>query len=228
MQNKHEMLQKEQEIHFLNQKYELEKERKIIIETLLSDLKHRTQNNLQTICSLLHFQYNTLQDDKAKIAIQSIENRIESIMMLHKLLDFKESTINIHVPTYFNNLLLYLIDSYGLENKVKLIINIEDIDIDFQKIVPLALLVNELVTNAFKYAYVNQISPLLQVKIYKSSTDETLQLIVKDNGIHQNLELNFNGSSLGLKIVNLLSQQLKAKMNYQYQTGLEWTFDIPI
>ena len=191
------------------------------IEMLMRELHHRVKNNLQVISSLLGLQSMKLEDHKAQKAVREGKERIRAMSLIHQKLYQDENITSINIKDYMENLVDELAASYGYKDKAQLSIAIPDIDMDADTTLPLGLIVNELVSNAFKYAFSDIEKPVLALSL-EEKKDE-FHLILTDNG--KGLPMNFsfdNAQSFGLKLVNLLVKQLKGQLNVSSQDGLSF------
>lgn len=206
----------------------LEKQKRIIEkqsqekDTLIREINHRVKNNLQVISSLLNLQANSLHDTKAKEALRDSYERIKAISLIHQKLYGFEETASIPLHEYILALFSDLKMVYAAKN-IELICTTEPVNVslDVESAVPLGLILNEIITNALKYAYPEKNNGLLHIDFSKKETD-TYTLLVKDDGI--GLPLGFDpekSTSLGFRIIRELSRQLAG--TYQYSSDVTGT-----
>ncbi len=197
-----------------------------INETLLKETHHRVKNNLQIISSLLNMQSKFMKDSMSKEAIKDSQNRIKSMSLIHQQLYQKEALTSIETAGYFENLLESLCTSYGIDpGKVNMDINIESHLLDIDTAIPLGLIVNELVSNAFKHGIDKETGKFGFV--FKKLSGHQLLIKVRDNG--PGIQQVFDPAkikSYGLKLIHILSQKLKADLNFRNNNGLEVTLII--
>ncbi|MBL0741454.1 tetratricopeptide repeat-containing sensor histidine kinase [Chryseolinea lacunae] len=207
--------------------YRLSQRNKQRVETLLKELHHRVKNNLQILSSVLTLQSQRLTDAAALQAVKSSEGRVNAMALIHKKLYTGEQSLDINLKEYITELIQYLIQSYGYAQKeLKLTLDVAEIKLDVDKAIPIGLIINELVTNAFKYAYNNQASPELNVNLTLSNK-QNLMLEISDNG--QGMPKNRpSDQSFGLKMVDILLQELRGKLNIESKKGTGYFFQIPI
>ncbi len=184
-------------------------------EVLLKEIHHRVKNNLQVISSLLNLQSNSLSDEKMKSAVKEGQSRVKSMALIHQTLYQSDRLTRIDLQDYIEKLVSFLSDTYRNEKKeIVTVINAKNISLDIDTAIPLGLIINELVSNSFKHAFKNKTKGLIEVILEKpGSTD--YKLFVSDNGI--GLADNFNiekADSLGLKLVNILTRQLKGELTF--------------
>lgn len=199
----------------------------IKIETLMRELHHRVKNNLQVISSLLGLQSLKMDDDKAKQAIEEGKNRVKAMSMIHQRLYKGEEVSSINFREYASNLAEELKQTYAGEQDINLNIEIPDIELDVDTTSPLGLILNELITNSFKYAFEHIKKPTISIIL--KFDDHTAVLDVSDNGhgLPENLDI-YTNDSFGLKLVNILVKQLKGKIAIFSEAGLTYriTFEI--
>ncbi len=195
---------KNSEIEF--QRRELEKKDKEK-ETLLKELQHRVKNNFQIILNLLDMQIMDLEDTQAIAPLREGTNRIKSMAFIHQLFMANENE-DIEIRRYIEKLVSEISNSFKLENPPLVNIEVEDIILDMDTAIPLGLILNELVTNAFKYGF-SVDEKLLSIYLKSTEIKGNYTLCITDNG--QGFPKDFdikNGHSLGLRLVTRLSKQL--------------------
>lgn len=180
-------------------------------ETLLKEVHHRVKNNLQTVSSLLSLQSRTVEDNKISGIIKSSQNRVVSMAMVHEMLYKRDDYLSkIELKPYVEELCEYLIRSIkGSSNTIDLKLDIADIKLSIDTVIPLGLIINETVTNALKYGFPEKETG--QILIQLSALDENkYELYLGDNGIGFPEDVNpKNSKSLGLKLIHNLSRQLR-------------------
>ncbi|MGB0431590.1 MAG: sensor histidine kinase [Bacteroidia bacterium] len=181
---------------------------------LIKEIHHRVKNNFQVVSSLLELQSRGIEDAKAKALAQEGQNRVKSMALIHQRL-YQNEDLLISFDEYTRALVSEIAAMYDKE--VDADINAENFAFDVDTAVPLGLILNELITNAFKYAIDENHKSL---KIYFEKLDDSYKMVVKDNGkgIAHDFDLKLT-KSLGLKLVNRLSQQLKGKAEILKEEG---------
>jgi len=179
-------------------------------ETLLKEIHHRVKNNFQTVSSLLSLQSRSTKEEDTKLVLKATKDRVISMAMIHEMLYMREDLSKIEYKTYVQELSQYLIKSIkGIENKIKLTINITDIKLGIDTAIPLGLLINEAVTNALKYGIVDDNEGEIHIAITKEVGKEYV-LKIGDNGVGFPESVNYKTTkSLGLKLIYNLTRQLK-------------------
>ena len=201
---------------------------KIHIELLLKELHHRVKNNLQILSSLLSLQSQQLTDDTAIKAVKSSESRINAMALIHRKLYTVDQNRTVDIKEYITELIQYLVYSYGYHEKnFKLDLEIKEINIDVDKAIPLGLILNELISNAFKHAYEQQPNPRLMVNLAYPDSNE-LDICIQDNGAGMPLVDERLRKTFGMKIVSTLIKELKGRVNVETENGTTYHLHIPI
>jgi PAS domain S-box-containing protein len=196
-------------------------------ELLLKEIHHRVKNNLQVIASLLNLQSRNFQDKKIRQAFAESQNRVRSMAIAHEKLYMSKDLENINARDYINNLASYLLHSYRIgTGKVGLEIDVDNIYLNIDKIIPLALIINELITNSLKYAFIPGEEGVVRLSF--KNDGNLLVITISDNGkgIPENIDI-FNTDSLGMQLVTTLVEQLKGKLELDRNAGSRFsiTFD---
>lgn len=186
-------------------------------ETLLKEIHHRVKNNLQTVSSLLSLQSRNIEDPNMKSLIKSSQNRVISMAMVHEMLYMRDDLSKIEYKSYVKELSEYLIRSLkGSENNVKLKLNIEDVKLGIDTAIPLGLLINEAITNALKYGIKDDAEGEINIELKKESYRDYV-LNIGDDGVGIPEKITYkNTKSLGLKLINNLTRQLRGTITRDY------------
>lgn len=201
---------------------------KVHIELLLKELHHRVKNNLQILSSLLSLQSQQLTDDTAIKAVKSSESRINAMALIHRKLYTVDQNRTVDIKEYITELIQYLVYSYGYHEKnLKLDLKINEISIDVDKAIPLGLILNELISNAFKHAYENQPNPRLMINLEHPDSHE-LNICIRDNGRGMPPVDEKQRKTFGMKIVTTLIKELKGSLNVKSENGTTYDLHIPI
>ncbi len=201
---------------------------KIHIELLLKELHHRVKNNLQILSSLLSLQSQQLTDDTAIKAVKSSESRINAMALIHRKLYTVDQNRTVDIKEYITELIQYLVYSYGYhERNFELDLDINQTSIDVDKAIPLGLILNELISNAFKHAYENQPNPRLMVNLAYPEINE-LSIRIQDNGMGISPVDEKQRKTFGMKIVSTLIKELKGSLHVRSENGTTYDLHIPI
>lgn len=194
-------------------------------ELLMKEIHHRVKNNLEIVSSLLALQSAQIDDLKTKEAMTEGQNRVNSISIVHQKLYQGTNLGSIEMKDYFLNLSQSILDSFGAEEKVKLNLAMEKLDLDIDTAVPLGLIINELLTNTIKYAFPEGDKGTITIKLEKQN-DQHLHLVVTDDGIGKSGITQ--GTGFGTQLVSLLTQQLNGTMKEESENGTTHIFDFKL
>lgn len=192
-------------------------------DVLLREIHHRVKNNLTLTISLIQLQELNVQDEDTKKALKDIQERIFTMVLIHQKLYESKNLNKISLKAYVSDLINAIVNSYSKNTNLKLIVQIDELELDIQSIMPLGIILNELITNAFKYAFSNKEENELKV-IISNQKDKKINIIVKDNG-EKEIEdfLHLSNKTLGLKLVNtIVKYQLFGNFSYKFENGSEF------
>ena len=200
-------------------------------ESLLGEIHHRVKNNLTLVLGLIEMQRDMQSDESLKSQFNEIKNRIYAMSLIHDKMYKSNSFANIELDEYLKDLVTTVSKFYGKGKEVNLKFDLQKISVKGKDAIPIALLMNEVVTNSFKYAFnpgqsINKDSNVLMVSLHKEpDKHEEIILTVKDNGPGLPHQFDFKKSkSLGFKLINIFVKQLKGELTYYNDNGL--TFEI--
>jgi len=190
-------------------------------EILLQEIHHRVKNNLQVISSLLNLQSQGIQDEKTLEVFQESQNRIRSMALIHERLYRSTDLARVDFAEYIRNLASFLIRSYR-SRAVQLDLQAADIYLPIDNAVPCGLIVNELISNALKHAFVDGREGEICVMMQQLAGQQ-VRLIVRDNGVGLPKDVDYmNTGSLGLQLVSMLVQQLEGTIEIRNNQGAEF------
>jgi two-component sensor histidine kinase/ligand-binding sensor domain-containing protein len=189
-------------------------------EMLLKEIHHRVKNNLQVISGLLELQTEEITDEKAKALFREGSNRVRSVALIHQNLYREEKLSGIFFRSFAADLSRQIADVYGDKQRV---LNVEflgeDPNLDIDTAVPLGLAINELLTNAYKYAITKPNPTIVKLELSESSKGH-YKLIFRDNGPGIKGDVDFErAGTLGLRLVKGLMQQIAGSVTYKNDGG---------
>lgn len=194
-------------------------------EILLKEVHHRVKNNLALTISLIELQEEEIKDIKTKKTLNEIQERIFTMELLHRKLYESEDLNKISFKDYIEDLINSIKISYDKGDEILINPQIEDIFLTIENAMPYGLILNELITNAFKYAFLDVFNPTIYIKITK--TNNILTLIIKDNG--KGLKKDYKSlfdKTLGLKLVNnIVKLQLQGEITYSFENGAKFLIE---
>ena len=189
------------------------RQKNLKIETLMRELHHRVKNNLQIISSLLGLQSMKLEDASAIKAVNEGKGRIRAMSLIHQKLYQTDEVTSLDIREYLSSLIAELVSAYGFHGRLDLQIEVPSKSLDADRTLPIGLIINELVSNTFKYAFADVEKPRLRVGM--NDVGGQYHLIIEDNGpgLPDTFDLK-KAESFGLKLVNLLVKQMKGSLQY--------------
>jgi two-component sensor histidine kinase len=187
-------------------------------ELLLKEIHHRVKNNLELVKSLIALQSAEMEDSATKDAMIASQNRVQSMGIIHQKLYQGSNLGSIEMKDYFFNLSEGILDCFNAADRVKIELVMDELELDVDTAVPIGLIVNELLTNAIKYAFKGKEEGSIKISM-KKDLDNVILLNVADNGIGKTLELKPKGTGFGTQLVKLLTQQLNGVMKESNERG---------
>jgi PAS domain S-box-containing protein len=189
-------------------------------EVLLKEIHHRVKNNLQVVSSLLNLQANHLRDDTVKVIFKESQNRIRSMALVHEYLYRSTDLANINFSDYVSKFLSEIVRSYSASiGRVRVRTHVENVTLSINEAIPCGLIINELATNAIKYAFPTRHNGELTVSMEKAASG-VWELIVQDNGVGLPEEFQIeSASTLGMRLVYSFVRQLKGTIDIDRNRG---------
>lgn len=186
-------------------------------ETLLREIHHRVKNNLQVISSLLSLQSRYIQDSKAQEAVSEGQNRVKSMALIHQKLYQDSSLMGVEALDYIQSLTETLKSTYSLNtDKIEIDYEVDNITIDVDTIIPIGLILNELISNAFKHAFPDNQEG--KVSISLKEENNRLNLSVEDDGVGTPDNVK-TSDSFGMRMIQSLARKLEADVDFQSNNG---------
>ncbi len=193
-------------------------------EILLREIHHRVKNNLQTISSLLSLQSYNIDDNKVKDAVRESQERVKSMALIHQMLYQQEKLSEIDFGQYLKRLVESVSSGYGNQTTViSYHIDCEKVLLDIDTAIPLGLISNELIVNAYKYAFKGRSNGDIFISLSRNMNKKYL-FKVKDNGNGLPDHISFDrAETLGLKLVSLLVRQIRGNIDFSTIEGTDIT-----
>ncbi len=197
------------------------------MEVMMKELHHRVKNNLQIVSSLLSLQTYKVRDEEALLVLKESQQRVQAMSFIHQRLYKTESLTAVNMKEYLTNLAESLVSSYGFNrDDFDLRITVEKEMLDIDKALPIGLIINELMTNALKYAYSNIHRPSLNITLIEEDTK--LVCTIKDNGTGiDEQQWKQKKNSFGKQLITALCKQLRAQQSLVVNAGTQFTITIP-
>ncbi|WP_258099998.1 histidine kinase dimerization/phosphoacceptor domain -containing protein [Marinoscillum pacificum] len=194
-------------------------------EILLKEIHHRVKNNLQIISSLLNLQARFIKDQTAVDAVQEGRNRVKSMALIHQKLYQQDNIEGIDMPEYIDNLMSSLVSSYKITNdRLTISKEVSPILLDIDTAIPLGLIINELLTNSLKYAFTEDQTGELKIKLFEE--ENSLNLEVSDNGVGFETKSSSGKNSFGLTLIDSLAEKLDASVQSFNDQGTRYLIKV--
>lgn len=213
---------------------QLEMQKKIIEQqsaekdTLIREINHRVKNNLQVISSLLNLQAYSLTDPEAIDALRDSHKRVKAISLIHQKLYGFETIAAIPLEEYISSLFTDLKTVYAATDvELVCVTQPRELYLDIESAVPVGLILNEVITNALKYAFPNGQPGILSIQV-SDDIEKGYTIIIHDNGV--GLPAGFDtvqSGSLGFRIIKELTRQLRGQYQYTSGSGTTFTLQFP-
>ena len=198
-------------------------------EVLLKEVHHRVKNNLQIVSSLLELQSDALDNAALLAQFRDSQDRIRSMALVHETLYQSQELARLDLARYIHTLSAQLVQSYNIDpQRISVRIQVDPIVLDMDQAIPCGLILNELLSNAFKYAFPQNRTGAVHVELH-ADTAQQAALVVRDNGIGFPDEIDFRHTeSLGLQLVAMLTEQLQGTIALERADGTTFTLTFPV
>jgi PAS domain S-box-containing protein len=197
---------------------------------LLKEIHHRVKNNLQIITSLLNLESAKISDPLINRIFEDCNQRIQTMSMIHEQLYRSEHFESIDFGEYARTLMDELFGSYRIQRRIRNRLSVESVFLGLDTAIPCGLILNELATNALKHAFPEGREGVLEVR-FRILQDGRCELGVQDDGIGLPKDVQLDDlQTLGLKLVDVLTEQLEGKLQVRRNRGTEFivTFKPPV
>lgn len=196
-------------------------------EILLKEIHHRVKNNLNVVESLLKLQFGSVADETVQKGLQDSIKRIHAMSLVHKLLYQSETMDGIDFRSFVIQIVTEIKGSLGSDRHIRILSDISDIPVSIEIAVPVSLIVNELVTNAIKYAFPDRQQGTVHIAASRTS-EKARQIIVEDDGVGLPDDFSLQTvSSLGMQLVSALTEQLGGTLDVHSPPGTRFVLTLP-
>lgn len=191
-------------------------------EVLLKEVHHRVKNNLQVISSILNLQSSYVKDHNTLEILRESQNRVKSMSFIHESLYRSKDFSQVNFSDYLNNLINNVVHTFLLPDKdVMLMTDLGAVNLNLDQAIPCGLILNELLTNAMKYAFVGIENPTLEVKIQEENNSVSIWVIDNGVGLPKDFKID-ETDSLGLQLVQTLTDQLDGTLDMKTGDGTKY------
>lgn len=198
-------------------------------ELLLQEIHHRVKNNLQVISSLLDMTGMRVEDQASLFLIQDARAKIQTMTFIHSQLYRSERFDRIEMGIHIRQLIQYLSFLFARNKNIRSFVDIDSVFLPLTQAIPCALVLNELISNAFKHAFKQNTEGTIEVSM-KISQGNRVFIVVRDDGIGIDKRINIHETnSLGLKLVrNLVQKQLNGRIRLKCDRFTEFHIDFEV
>jgi len=192
-------------------------------KAMLKEIHHRVKNNLQVVNSLLKLQSRDIEDQRLVDAFKDAQNRVLSMALLHEKMYRSDDLQHVDVQDHITLLIEDLVKTYAVDKSINLDIKIEEVTIGMRTLVPLGLIINEIITNALKYAFIDKSNGEIMVTL-NHLDGKNYELVIGDDGIGLSEEQQKESTGIGTKLIQTFTRQLNGTMDLLDQTGTVYRF----
>ena len=185
---------------------------------LLQEVHHRVKNNLQIIISLFRLQTHFTNNEEARELFLNSQNRIRSMSKIHEKLYQTTDLSKVKLNIYLEELITEIVRSYDTQNRINLELDIQECKISIDELTPLALIVNEIITNSVKYGLKDVVEPKIKFSLVQSAIGRTV-IIMADNGPGFDIQKWNDPESMGIELVKTLTEQLDGDIKLEFVKG---------
>jgi len=195
------------------------------IENLQRELHHRLKNNLSLVDAFLDTSEKAIEDEKTIRVMHELKNRIGSIARVHELLVKSDDITKVNLEEYVNQLGTDIMQTFP-NNNIQLFVNVpKTLSLDSTKSFPVGMIINEFITNSMKYAFPDKHG---YVRVDINEQNKVFDMKLSDDGVGMNTNIQMKQSdSFGLRIMHLLTEQLKGKLDLQAESGTTLQIKFP-
>ncbi len=196
-------------------------------ESLLKEIHHRVKNNLQIVSSLLYLQEEYMKDAKGVEILRESQNRVKSMALIHEQLYGTSDLAKIDFGRYVQGLTANLFDAYGIDpTRIRLNVRADDISLGVDMAVPCGLIINELVSNALKHAFLPDACGTIDIVI-RTLDAGRIEIEVADDGIGLvDPPADVEKKSLGLRLIDTLTTQMDGTLAIKTENGTRFSITL--
>ena len=196
-------------------------------EILLREIHHRVKNNLQVISSLLSMQSFQMDDPKGQSMFKESRDRIRSMALIHEKLYKSDNFNEILFGDYLDAVTQDLFSLYNPSGSIYRDLSFDRLSLDLDRAIPCGLIVNELITNALKYAFPENGQGTVFIS-FKETAPDTLSLSIRDTGCGLPEDIDYrNTKTLGMQLVSILCEQIEGELTVKHDRGTTFSLTFP-
>lgn len=188
-------------------------------EILLSEVFHRVKNNLNVVTSLLNLKKNSSNNLEVKEALEECRSRVFSMALVHQKI-YSSDSVGLDFKQYIENLVYDIGNSLGNKEEVQIQLNAKDVILNLNSAIPCGLIINEVITNAYKYARKGE--EILKIDIHLVLENELITLTIQDNGPGVSKNILESKNTLGFELIQSLTEQLNGTSSFENRNGFRY------
>jgi len=182
---------------------------------------------MTTIKGLISLQISAEENPSARQSIQDLESRVQSMMILYENLYCSQNYRELSVKNYLDPLTVEIINNFPNRSIVNIITEIEDFVLNLQKLSPLGIIINEILTNMMKHAFTGKSSGVITVSA--KLTDSNVTIVVADNGIGIPESVDFkNSAGFGMQLIGMLTEQMGGSIKIERFEGTKFILEFQV
>lgn len=180
---------------------------------MLKEIHHRVKNNLHIVNSLLRIQSSKIKDEGIVQMFKKTQRRVLSMAILHEKMYQSENLKNLNAKEHFESLIRDLVETYDLNKNIELDISIVPVNFSMDTLLPLGLIINELINNSLKYAFIGKEKGKISIHIRTSEKKNYYELIIGDNGVGIETEKSLKSNQIGTNLVQAFVKQINGTIH---------------
>jgi len=199
-------------------------------EVLLKEVHHRVKNNLMTLIGLIKMQEAKADNVTFSALLQELEGRVRAMAQVHESLHKSKDLAHVDLQDYIETMSAHIRAQYGVERDISFSLQMAGVEVNLDIAVPCGLILNELITNAYKHAFpAGQPGEICVSFQERRGTVPTFELTVADNGVGLPAGLDWEkAETLGLRLIKMLSQQLNGSIKLDRSVGTVFHLQFPV
>lgn len=187
-------------------------------EILLAEVFHRVKNNMNIVTSLLNLKKNSSDSFEVREALEECRSRVYSMALVHQKVFSSKDIVSLNFKEYAEDLMNDIINSLNGSKTVKTNLQMENVFLELSNAIPCGLILNELITNSYKYA--GEKGKLIEIDISLKKANDFVELEVKDNGPGIEKGGQNKPNSLGIELIKSLAEQIGGQYSFTNNNGL--------
>jgi len=196
-------------------------------ELILKEVHHRIKNNMNTIKGLISLQISIIENSASIVLLKDIESRVNTMMLLYDKLYCNKNYRELSVKDYLKTLIEEIVYTFQNRGIVKIETDIEDCILNVSILTSIGIIVNELITNTMKYAFIGRDSGLISATA--TFYNNNAKIVISDNGAGIPESITFeNSSGFGMQLINMITIQLGGKINIERGEGTRFVLEFNV